>query len=236
MGLHMRSDGSIDTNAFKIVYVAPMKALVAEMVGNFSKRLSSYGIQVLLPPILHPIHVCKPTSISHITSKLPDWQHPYFRCMSTGMLVCGVFHPLFSFLQAEAGLIIVWVQVRELTGDMNLTKGEIDATQIIVTTPEKWDIITRKSGERTYTQLVRLLIIDEIHLLHDGRGPVLESIVARTVRQIEVGRPTPPVRIIIICSCKTCPQASSLARLVSRLGASRACGCQCHFCAVLQFP
>ena len=77
-------------------------------------------------------------------------------------------------------------QVRELTGDMNLTKGEIDATQIIVTTPEKWDIITRKSGERTYTQLVRLLIIDEIHLLHDGRGPVLESIVARTVRQIEV--------------------------------------------------
>lgn len=77
-------------------------------------------------------------------------------------------------------------QVRELTGDINLTKGEIDATQIIVTTPEKWDIITRKSGERTYTQLVRLLIIDEIHLLHDGRGPVIESIVARTVRQVEV--------------------------------------------------
>ena len=76
--------------------------------------------------------------------------------------------------------------MRELTGDMNLTKGEIDATQVIVTTPEKWDIITRKSGERTYTQLVRLLILDEIHLLHDGRGPVLESIVARTVRQIEV--------------------------------------------------
>ena len=35
-------------------------------------------------------------------------------------------------------------------------------------------------------QKVRLLIIDEIHLLHDDRGPVLESIVARTVRQIEV--------------------------------------------------
>ena len=56
---------------------------------------------------------------------------------------------------------------------------------MIVTTPEKWDIITRKSGDRTYTQLVRLVIIDEIHLLHDHRGPVLESIVARTVRQIE---------------------------------------------------
>ncbi len=52
-------------------------------------------------------------------------------------------------------------------------------------TPEKWDIITRKSGEKTYTELVRLVIIDEIHLLHDIRGPVLESIVARTIRMIE---------------------------------------------------
>lgn len=32
---------------------------------------------------------------------------------------------------------------------------------------------------------VKLLIIDEIHLLHEGRGPVLESLVARTIRQIE---------------------------------------------------
>lgn len=77
------------------------------------------------------------------------------------------------------------VKVRELSGDQTLTRQQIDETQIIVTTPEKWDIITRKSGDRTYTQLVKLLIIDEIHLLHDNRGPVLESIVARTVRQIE---------------------------------------------------
>ena len=54
-----------------------------------------------------------------------------------------------------------------------------------MTTPEKWDIITRKSGDRLYTQLVKLLIIDEVHLLHDDRGPVLESIIARTVRQVE---------------------------------------------------
>ena len=52
-------------------------------------------------------------------------------------------------------------------------------------TPEKWDIVTRKTSDRSYTQLVRLVIIDEIHLLHDERGPVLEAIVARTLRQIE---------------------------------------------------
>eukprot|EP01130_Rhizamoeba_saxonica_P004092 TRINITY_DN1684_c0_g1_i1.p1 TRINITY_DN1684_c0_g1~~TRINITY_DN1684_c0_g1_i1.p1 ORF type:complete len:2137 (-),score=539.86 TRINITY_DN1684_c0_g1_i1:63-5960(-) len=77
------------------------------------------------------------------------------------------------------------IQVAELSGDSSITKKQMDATQVIFTTPEKWDIITRKSGERVYTQLVKLLIIDEIHLLHDTRGPVLESVVARTIRQVE---------------------------------------------------
>ena len=36
------------------------------------------------------------------------------------------------------------ITVKELTGDMQLTKAEILQTQIIVTTPEKWDVVTRK--------------------------------------------------------------------------------------------
>jgi len=33
-------------------------------------------------------------------------------------------------------------------GDMQLTRAEIAETQIIVTTPEKWDVVTRKpTGE-----------------------------------------------------------------------------------------
>ncbi len=51
------------------------------------------------------------------------------------------------------------IQVDELTGDHQLNKEQIHATQIIVCTPEKWDIITRKGGERTYTQLVKLMIV-----------------------------------------------------------------------------
>ena len=40
------------------------------------------------------------------------------------------------------------IKVRELTGDMQMTKAEIAETQIIVTTPEKWDVVTRKpTGE-----------------------------------------------------------------------------------------
>jgi pre-mRNA-splicing helicase BRR2 len=112
--------GAFDLPSFKIIYIAPMKALVQEMVGNFSSRLSSFGIQV-----------------------------------------------------------------GELTGDSQMTKQQISETQIIVTTPEKWDVITRKSTDTSYTNLVRLIIIDEIHLLHDERGPVIESVVARTIRRME---------------------------------------------------
>ena len=36
--------------------------------------------------------------------------------------------------------------MRELTGDMQLTKAELSATQMIVTTPEKWDVVTRKGA------------------------------------------------------------------------------------------
>ncbi|KAM8973353.1 U5 small nuclear ribonucleoprotein 200 kDa helicase [Pelodytes ibericus] len=121
IGKYINVDGTINVDNFKIIYIAPMRSLVQEMVGNFSKRLATYGINVA-----------------------------------------------------------------ELTGDHQLCKEEINATQIIVCTPEKWDIITRKGGERTYTQLVRLIILDEVHLLHDDRGPVLESLVARAIRNIEM--------------------------------------------------
>ena len=115
------TDFVVNRDDFKIVYVAPMKALAAEVTEKLGKRLQWLG-----------------------------------------------------------------VQVRELTGDMQLTKKEIAATQIIVTTPEKWDVVTRKStGDTELVQKVRLLIIDEIHMLHDERGAVLESLVARTERQVE---------------------------------------------------
>jgi pre-mRNA-splicing helicase BRR2 len=121
--------GEIMLDDFKIIYIAPLKALVQEQVGNFGKRLEPYGIKV-----------------------------------------------------------------SELTGDRQLTKQQIADTQIIVTTPEKWDVITRKATEMSYTNLVRLIIIDEIHLLHDDRGPVLESIVSRTIRRIE--QTGDPVRLV----------------------------------------
>src|SRR5699024_4237735 len=48
-----------------------------------------------------------------------------------------------------------------------------------VTTPEKWDGVSRGWPSRSYVREVALIIIDEIHLLGEERGPVLEVIVSR---------------------------------------------------------
>ncbi|KAF8165208.1 Sec63 Brl domain-containing protein [Crassisporium funariophilum] len=116
---HIRQ--SINRDAFKIIYVAPMKALASEIVRKLGKRL--------------------------------QW---------------------------------LSIEVRELTGDMQLSRAEIAKTQVIVTTPEKWDVVTRKpTGEGELASSLKLLIIDEVHLLNEGRGAVIETIVARTLRQVE---------------------------------------------------
>ncbi|XP_053204419.1 U5 small nuclear ribonucleoprotein 200 kDa helicase-like [Panonychus citri] len=86
------------------------------------------------------------------------------------------------------------IKVAELTGDHQLSREQINETQIIVCTPEKWDIITRKDGERSFTQIVRLIIFDEVHLLHDDRGPIIETLVARVVRNQETAQDS--IRIV----------------------------------------
>lgn len=141
MDNYSKTDGNLSVidglENLKIVYVAPMKALAAEITGKFQKRLLNF-----------------------VSSK----GHSF--------------------------------RVREYTGDMQLTPQEVRQTQMIVTTPEKWDVLTRKpsalsvggegEGGGTLLSGLSLLIIDEIHLLQDSRGPVIEAIVARTLRRVEL--------------------------------------------------
>ncbi|KAL7542850.1 hypothetical protein ACHAXR_012148 [Thalassiosira sp. AJA248-18] len=75
--------------------------------------------------------------------------------------------------------------VRELTGDMQLSRAEAEAAHVLVTTPEKWDVVTRKGGDGSLGSTCGLLIIDEVHLLADERGAVIESVVARLHRWVE---------------------------------------------------
>jgi ATP-dependent DNA helicase HFM1/MER3 len=69
----------------------------------------------------------------------------------------------------------------ELTGDTGYAEmNKVGAASIIVTTPEKWDSITRKWKDYSrLLQLVKLFLIDEVHILKDTRGATLEAVVSR---------------------------------------------------------
>ncbi|KAL8338974.1 hypothetical protein RB598_007340 [Gaeumannomyces tritici] len=69
----------------------------------------------------------------------------------------------------------------ELTGDTSMAETQkVGAAHIIVTTPEKWDSITRKwADHRKLLELVELFLIDEVHILKDARGATLEAVVCR---------------------------------------------------------
>ena len=99
----------------KVVYIAPMKALVRERVQDWRKRLAV------------PLNI----------------------------------------------------KLVELTGDNTPDTRTIRDADIIITTPEKWDGISRSWQTRSYVRQVSLVIIDEIHLLGGDRGPILEIIVSR---------------------------------------------------------
>lgn len=70
-------------------------------------------------------------------------------------------------------------RVIELTGDSAPELGQVQKADIIVTTPEKWDGVSRQWEQREYVQKVGVIIIDEIHLLGADRGPIIEVLVSR---------------------------------------------------------
>ncbi|KAL4149664.1 hypothetical protein QTP88_003556 [Uroleucon formosanum] len=72
----------------------------------------------------------------------------------------------------------------EITGDSEVLDyvSLITNYQLIITTPEKWDSLTKKCKEFKYQlNMIKLFLIDEVHLINDGiRGAILETIVSRT--------------------------------------------------------
>jgi ATP-dependent DNA helicase HFM1/MER3 len=73
------------------------------------------------------------------------------------------------------------LQCAELTGDTDYSQLRgIQNAAIIITTPEKWDSVTRKWKDHAkLMQLVKLFLIDEVHVLKDSRGATLEAVVSR---------------------------------------------------------
>jgi activating signal cointegrator complex subunit 3 len=83
-------------------------------------------------------------------------------------------------------------KVLELSGDTHHNRSALDRADILICTPEKFDLLSRgwrgstsqgdsayEEQKRSFVKRVRLLVIDEIHLLGEERGAVLEAIVSR---------------------------------------------------------
>jgi len=68
-----------------------------------------------------------------------------------------------------------------VTGDAGTAFQKVAMAHVILTTPEKWDSITRKWTQHMFLiGSVKLLLLDEVHLLGDeSRGSCLEAVICR---------------------------------------------------------
>ena len=70
------------------------------------------------------------------------------------------------------------LKVREFTGD-SLENGKevLQDADILCVTPERFDSVTRRNrhGGMGFFSQVKLVLLDEVHLLSDSRGPCLEA-------------------------------------------------------------
>ena len=118
------STSPIVSNARKIVYIAPSKALCEERYADWSRRLENMNL----------------------------------------------------------GLEVALITGQDVGSEEGANSfSDLVAAHLIVTTPEKWDSMTRRWNESFFLfASVKLLLLDEVHLLGDeNRGWCLESIVTR---------------------------------------------------------
>ncbi|RLV95616.1 ATP-dependent DNA helicase MER3 [Spathaspora sp. JA1] len=78
----------------------------------------------------------------------------------------------------------IGLTVGTLTGDTSFKESEnVRKSHIIISTPEKWDMITRKwTDYKKLFGLIKILLIDEIHVLKESRGSTLEVVITRMKR------------------------------------------------------
>jgi len=88
-----------------------------------------------------------------------------------------------------------------LTGETSVDLRLLRDGNVIVSTPENWDVLSRRWKQRKNVQNVNLFIADELHLIGGENGPVLEVVCSR-IRYIssQIER---KVRIVALSSSVT---------------------------------
>lgn len=71
------------------------------------------------------------------------------------------------------------LNVVRLTGDAQTDNKLLERGNIVVSTPETWDALSRRWRQRKAVQEVALFIVDELHLIGGPNGPALEVVTSR---------------------------------------------------------
>ncbi|XP_072981151.1 ATP-dependent DNA helicase MER3 homolog isoform X1 [Typha angustifolia] len=117
----------------------------------------------------------------------------------------------------------------EMTGDNEFHNFKnIQEADVILTTPEKFDAVTRhsvKDGGLSFFSDIALVLIDEVHLLNDPRGAALEAMISRIkmLSRISDMSSTPLANVRFIAVSATIPNIEDLAEwlLVTPQGIKR---------------
>ncbi|ERN04114.1 hypothetical protein AMTR_s00077p00041320 [Amborella trichopoda] len=79
------------------------------------------------------------------------------------------------------------LRVVKLTGETATDLKLLEKAQIIISTPKKWDALSRRWKQWKHVQQVSLFIVDELHLIGGQGGPVLEVIISRMSKCKDLG-------------------------------------------------
>lgn len=158
------------------------------------KMTESADFQILRHPISNQtaLSLTGKTVVAELAILRMKRIHPKGICIYIAPLKALARERLKEWQQRLGSSPLNW-NVLELSGDTHHDQSVLERADILVCTPEKWDLISRgwrgiqgtssdqsAATGKAYISRVRLLVIDEVHLLGEERGAVLEAIVSRT--------------------------------------------------------
>lgn len=88
------------------------------------------------------------------------------------------------------------LSVVQLTGEAQADVKLLERGNIVISTPEAWDGLSRRWKQRKAVQSVALFIVDELHLIGGRHGPALEVVTSR-MRYIS-SQLEAPIRIVAL--------------------------------------
>jgi pre-mRNA-splicing helicase BRR2 len=124
-------------------------------------------------------------------------ENPNGRCVYVAPFASLVNHRLADWTKRFAE-VSSNVRVAALTGETSADLKILERNNVILSTPENWDMLSRRWKQRKNVQTVALFIVDEMHLIGGEQGPIIEVTTSR-MRYIS-SQTDNKTRIVALCS------------------------------------